>query len=159
MSGIAAEAAGPEAVAEDDDAVPSVSLVVCRERAAEAGLLAEDLEEARRHALPAQLLGLCTRLAQREHSAGDRRDRFEDLLACRPVHVVLRRRTGERERVAIGILRKIGVRRTPLADCGQAIVLVEGETAQHDRIDHGKDRGAGADAQGQHQQSDSRERL
>jgi hypothetical protein len=87
---VATEAALPESVAQDGDAVPAIDFFLRRERAADRRLHPQHGEAVGRDLLPAEVLGLGTRLAQRERAAGNRRHRLEHLLLGRPVHVALR---------------------------------------------------------------------
>ena len=110
------------------------------------------IEQTGRDAQRSQIFGLQTRLAQREGAESEGGDRLERLLLPHPVDVVLRRGRHQLERVA----RRVWTspRLSPFPDGNQPIVLVEGQTAQHDGIDDRKDCRRRADAEDQHDERD-----
>ena len=148
---IRAEAPPPESVAQNRDAVTAVDFLVGCRPASKRGLHSKHLEEVRRDPLRAQIFWLGARLAKGDRAAGDGRNRLEDLLLGRPIHVVLGCGARELERIAVRIDRYSRDRTSPrlvaLPHRDQAIVLIERQPAKHHSVDHGKDRRAGADAE------------
>ena len=153
---VPAEAAPPEPVAQHRHAVAAVDLVLGGEGPTDSRTNAEHVEEAGGHALGTQVLGLGAGFAQRKRTAGDRGDRLEYLLLGRPIDVVLRR--GAAECLWIPIRVRFRSRRPPLSHRDQPVVLVKRQTAEDHGIHHRKDRGAGADAEHQHEQRHGGER-
>ena len=154
---VPAEAPPPEPVAQHGDAVTPVHFVVGGEGAAHHRMDAEHVEEPGGHALRAKIFRFGAWFAKRERPAGDRRDRLEDLLLRRPIHVVLGRGAAECLRIPIRI--RVRPRCPPLAHRDQPIVLVKRQAAKDDGVHHRKDRRAGADPEHQDEQGNRCERL
>ena len=142
---VCAKTAAPEPIAEDRHAVAALELMFSGERPAECGSNAQHAEELRGDALRHERLGFGARLAEREPAARDRCHGLEHLLLFGPVAKVLRCDRGERFGIGIGTCRLARA----LANGNEPIVLVEGQAAQDHRIHHRKDRGRGADAEGE----------
>ena len=155
--GIATKAPAPEAIAQNDDAMTPVDLVLAGECATERRRDSEHVEKRRGDALGAEVLGLRPRFPQREGAPRNGRNGFEHLLLGDPVGVVLWRDAAHGQRVAVGI--GIRPRRPPFADGHEPIVLVEGQPSKHDRVHDREDRRARADAQRQDDQGDRGEGL
>ena len=136
----------PEPVAQDGDPVAAVRFLGGRERPAEHRDHAKDAEEVRRHAERAHGLAMALGVPQAERSAGHGGQAVEQLLLRPPIE----KRLG-RSRIAQYVTR-FGI---GLEHGHEPVVLVEGQTAQDDGIDDGKDGGGRPDAEREDRQRDS----
>ena len=150
---VAAVAAPPQAVGQDDHPFPPGLLLFGHEGAAESGLHAQHREERRRDADAADLLG--DGVAARGPGDGIEPVAPGDHVVERPaLSAPVEEVAGRRRDV---VLRGPALCRIHVADAHEAFDVLEGRRPEEEVVDDGEDGGIRADPEGQGQHGDERE--
>ena len=145
---IGAEAAVPEAVADQHDPMIPLDFVLGREQAPKLWLHAQHGEDVGRRARAVDLFGWIAAQRERDRAFRHGRERLEHIL---PLPVV--GRVGGVESRELGR----SVPQIDTRDADEPVALVERQPAEDDGIDHREDGGGGAYPQREHHHDDGRE--